>query len=56
MMNLTIMGLTPGPLVRVLFPLVFTVGSVSGLGYSFFVSTVAESKCNIVAFFAFLPI
>ena len=60
MTSLTMMGLTPGPLVHTILPLflyVFTttlivLGAWSGI----FVPTGVESKCDIFAFFVFVPI
>ena len=58
MMGLTMMGLTPVPLVRALFPCVFdgSVGRVSGLGCGVFVPTGVNSKCNNFVFVVFVPI
>ena len=54
------MGLTPDPLVRNLFPLFLRldvyVGSVRGLGSGAFVPTGVESKCGIFVFVMFVLI
>ena len=57
MMSLTIIGLTPGPLVRVLFPCTLTNQLVVLVDYvlvSFSIGV--ESKCDIVTFVVSVPI
>ena len=52
------MGLTPGPLIRALFPFVFDdfFGCVIGVGSSIFFSIGFDSNCDVVKFVAFVPI
>ena len=52
------MGLTPGPLVRALFPFVFyySVGSIIGVGYSIFFQIRVKSNCDVVMFVVFITI
>ena len=59
-MSLTMMGLTPDPLVRTILTLLLcvlaiSVGSVSGLGSGVFAPTGVESKCDIFLSVMFLP-
>ena len=61
MVRLTMMGLTPNPLVRTLFTVFICVltnyiGSVCRLGSGVFVPTGIESKCEDFVFFVFIPI
>ena len=57
MMSLMMMGLNPGPLVRVIFPFFDkSVGRVIGLGSSIFFSIRVDSKCDGVTFIVFMPI
>ena len=57
-MILTMVGLTPGPLVRARFYLAVdeSVGCVSGFGSGIFVPIGVESKCDVVFFVLIIPI
>ena len=59
MMTMTIMGMTPDPLLRNLFVISlcvfnYSIGSVIGLGSGNFVPTGGKSKGNIFAFDMFV--